>query len=107
MYGSNDYGYDHSTGAGSSITINAFGSNDGTNWTNIGGNISFTNLANESSSRTITPTSTTAYRYHAIKLTTSSNYRCVAEIQYFECASSGSASTFTQSGIGFGNYQIA
>jgi len=81
------YGYNASSGGGQNTTITAWGSNDGTNWTDLGGAINFTSATDETALRTITPTSTTPYRYHAISMTDGgADCSMFGEIEMYEAA---------------------
>lgn len=83
VYGSNDHGFNWFV---SSYTLTLEGSNDGSNWTELG-HVDFTDTADEHTGRTITPTIFTFYRYHHIKFTNNGSPiydQYCAQIKFYE-----------------------
>ena len=92
--GSNDYGYSSDT---ETITITIEGSTDNFSSSVVdlgGGTGSFANVTSPLQFKLITPTSTTAYRYHRAKVVTSSGGCYFAQVQFFE-DNTGAARGFT------------
>ena len=92
--GSNDYGYSSDS---ETITINLEGSTDNFSSSVVdlgGGTGSFANVTSPMQFKLITPTSTTAYRYHRAKVVTSSGGCYFAQVQFFE-DNTGAARGFT------------
>ena len=85
IVGSSDYGY---SSAGRTINIKLEGSTDNFAASTVdlgGGTGDFTDVASTvGSHKLITPTSTTAYRYHRINITSSVGSTNVAQVQFFE-----------------------
>jgi len=84
--GSSDYGYSN---AGRTITINIEGSTDNFSSSVVdlgGGTGGFTDATGTGSFKMVTPTSTTAYRYHRAKVVVTSESGAVhfAQVQFFE-----------------------
>ena len=84
--GSNDYGYNN-TGSTISITIEGSTDNFSSSVVDLGGGTgNFTDAAGASSFKLLTPTSTTAYRYHRAKVLLVGDTGSVhfAQVQFFE-----------------------
>ena len=81
-FGSNDYGYSN---PGRTITLAIEGSNDNTTFTDLGGGLTgLTDTTTDEHAKIITPTSTTGYRYHRAKVTSSVGSVHFAEVAFFE-----------------------
>ena len=81
---SNDYGYSN---PGRTITLNIEGSTDNfsSSVVDLGGGLTgLTDTATDEHAKIITPTSTTAYRYHRAKVTSSAGSVHFAEVAFFE-----------------------
>ena len=82
--GSSDFGYSN---PGRTITINIEGSTDNFSSSVVdlgGGTGDFTDATGTGSFKMVTPTSTTAYRYHRAKVTTSAGSMHFGQVQFFE-----------------------
>ena len=81
-FGSNDYGYSN---PGRTITLAIEGSSDNSTFTDLGGGLTgLTDTTTDEHAKIITPTSTTAYRYHRAKVTSSAGSVHFAEVAFFE-----------------------